>query len=150
MRQLVWNCRRCGISVDLENSKRGSLHQRLQVSTFLVTSTDMIACLSDDYSDGALSAHESELERMKKFFEDHKDVFRLIDKREKMKSKMIQFEVHIIITHNVFYETDWQIGLELPLLSTTSLTLYSNHIPYGNTIWRKVWPGGNFDVFDGF
>jgi len=47
----------------------------------------------DDYSDDALGAHESELDRMKGFYEDHKDIFKLIDKREEMWSKMLQFEV---------------------------------------------------------
>lgn len=49
--------------------------------------------LSDDYSDDALSAHESELDKVKGFHEDHKDIFKLIDKREEMWSKMLQFEV---------------------------------------------------------
>ena len=48
---------------------------------------------SEDYSDDALSAHESELDKMKGFYEDHKDIFKLIDKREDMWSKMLQFEV---------------------------------------------------------
>jgi len=49
--------------------------------------------LADDYSDDALSAHESELDKMKGFYEDHKDIFKLIDKREEMWLKMLQFEV---------------------------------------------------------
>ena len=75
------------------SSREESLHRRLQVRTFHFTSTHMIVSLSDDYSDDVLSAHESELDKMKGFFEDHKDIFKLIDKREEMWSKMLQFEV---------------------------------------------------------
>ena len=88
----------------MENSSEGSLHQHLQVRTVHVTSINIITCLSDDYSDDALSAHESELDKMKGFFEDHKDVFRLIDKREEMWLKMLQFEV-LFISYNVFHGT---------------------------------------------
>ena len=88
----------------MENSRERSLHQHLQVRTVHVTSINIITCLSDDYSDDALSAHESELDKMKGFFEDHKDVFRLIDKREEMWSKMLQFEV-LFISYNVFHGT---------------------------------------------
>lgn len=65
---------------------------RLGYSTLLVHTHNGLS-LSDDYSDDALSAHESELDKMKGFFEDHKDIFKLIDKREEMWSKMLQFEV---------------------------------------------------------
>ena len=40
-----------------------------------------------------MSAHESELDRMKGFYEDHKEIFKLIDKREEMWVKMLNFEV---------------------------------------------------------
>ena len=56
-------------------------------------STTLVASPLDDFSDDALSAHESELDKMKGFYEDHKDIFKLIDKREEMWSKMLQFEV---------------------------------------------------------
>ena len=47
----------------------------------------------DDYSDDALSAHESELDKMKILYEGCKDIFKLIDKWEDVWSKMLHFEV---------------------------------------------------------
>jgi len=57
----------------------------------------------DDFSDDSLSAHESELDRMKGFYEDHKEIFKLIDKREEMWVKMLNFEVCFIfvVLHSV-------------------------------------------------
>ena len=54
------------------------------------------AYILEDYSDDSLSAHESELDRVKGFYEDHKDIFKLIDKREEMWTKMLNFEVSFI------------------------------------------------------
>ena len=40
-----------------------------------------------------LSAHESELDHMRGFYADNKDVFRLVEKRENLWNKMQEFEV---------------------------------------------------------
>ena len=40
-----------------------------------------------------LSAHESELDRVRGFYADNKDVFRLVEKRENLWAKMQEFEV---------------------------------------------------------
>lgn len=48
---------------------------------------------SDDYSDDMLSAHESELDRMKGFLKDNVDVFKLVQKRENLWSKFLELEV---------------------------------------------------------
>lgn len=80
----------------MANSRRASLYQHSQVRTLhksLYYNNNDDDVTSDDYSDDALSAHESELDKMKGFYEDHKDIFKLIDKREEMWSKMLQFEV---------------------------------------------------------
>jgi len=37
---------------------------------------------ADDFSEDLLSAHESELDRIRGFYADNKEVFRLVEKRE--------------------------------------------------------------------
>lgn len=51
---------------------------------------------ADKFDDDALSAHDSELDRMKGFYSDNEDVYKLIEKREKLWSKHLEFEVHVI------------------------------------------------------
>lgn len=48
---------------------------------------------TDEFSEDMLSAHESELDRMRGFYADNKDVFRLVEKRENLWNKMQEFEV---------------------------------------------------------
>lgn len=48
---------------------------------------------ADEFSEDLLSAHESELDRMRGFYADNKDVFRLVEKRENLWAKMQEFEV---------------------------------------------------------
>ena len=49
----------------------------------------------DVFDDDALSAHESELDRMKGFYSDNEEIFKLIEKREKLWGKYLEFEVKI-------------------------------------------------------
>jgi protein regulator of cytokinesis 1 len=49
--------------------------------------------LSDDYTDDLLSAHESELDRMRGFYKDNEDVYKLVQKRENLWKKFIELEV---------------------------------------------------------
>lgn len=49
--------------------------------------------VTDEFSEDMLSAHESELDRMRGFYADNKDVFRLVEKRENLWNKMQEFEV---------------------------------------------------------
>ena len=51
--------------------------------------------VTDEFSEDMLSAHESELDRMRGFYADNKDVFRLVEKRENLWNKMQEFEVTI-------------------------------------------------------
>ena len=46
----------------------------------------------DEYDEDLLSAHESELDRMKGFYRDHVDLFKMIAKREDLWKKMLEAE----------------------------------------------------------
>lgn len=48
---------------------------------------------SDDYTDDMLSAHESELDRMRGFYKDNEDVYKLVQKRENLWKKFTELEV---------------------------------------------------------
>lgn len=48
---------------------------------------------SDDYIDDLLSAHESELDRMRGFYKDNVDVYKLVQKRENLWKKFTELEV---------------------------------------------------------
>ena len=48
---------------------------------------------SDDYTDDLLSAHESELDRMRGFYKDNEDVYKLVHKRENLWKKFTELEV---------------------------------------------------------
>ena len=50
---------------------------------------------SDDYTDDMLSAHESELDRMRGFYQDNQDIFKLMEKRENLWKKFLELEVSI-------------------------------------------------------
>ena len=52
-----------------------------------------IAGLAENFDDDSLSAHESELDRMKGFYSDNEEIFKLIEKREKLWIKYLEFEV---------------------------------------------------------
>ena len=48
---------------------------------------------SDDYTDDLLNAHESELDRMRGFYKDNEDVYKLVQKRENLWKKFLELEV---------------------------------------------------------
>ena len=50
---------------------------------------------SDDYTDDLLSAHESELDRMRGFYKDNEDVFKLVQKRENLWKMFLDLEVRV-------------------------------------------------------
>ena len=47
---------------------------------------------TENFDDDSLSAHESELDRMKGFYSDNEEIFKLIEKREKLWIKYLEFE----------------------------------------------------------
>lgn len=47
----------------------------------------------DDYTDDSLSAHESELDKMRGFFADNNEIFKLIEKRESLWQQKIDMDV---------------------------------------------------------
>ena len=53
----------------------------------------MPCSLSDDFSEDLLSAHESELDRMRGFYQDHKEIFQLLEKREKLWQQQLELDV---------------------------------------------------------
>ena len=48
---------------------------------------------SDDFTDDLLSAHESELDRMRGFYRDNEDIYKLVHKREQLWQKFVEMEV---------------------------------------------------------
>ena len=46
-----------------------------------------------DFNDDLLSAHESELDRMRGFHSDNREVFKLVEKRESLWRRYEDFEV---------------------------------------------------------
>ena len=53
----------------------------------------MCCSLSEDFSDDLLSAHESELDRMRGFYKDNKDVFEMVEKRQKLWNQQMEMDV---------------------------------------------------------
>ena len=47
----------------------------------------------EEFSDDALSAHESELDRMNGFYADNVNVFKMVEKRQKLWEQKMMFEV---------------------------------------------------------
>ena len=67
--------------------------------------------LSDDYTDDLLSAHESELDRMRGFYKDNEDVYKLVQKRENLWKTFLELEVSH--WHNLFYQEYHYPGFSL-------------------------------------
>ncbi len=66
----------------------------LSSSLSSVTSIEHVPSIyPDDYTDDLLSAHESELDRMRGFYSDNNDTFKLVEKRENLWNKLQEFEV---------------------------------------------------------
>ena len=53
----------------------------------------MCCSLSEDFSEDLLSAHESELDRMRGFYKDNKDVFEMVEKRQKLWNQQMEMDV---------------------------------------------------------
>lgn len=49
--------------------------------------------IPDECSDDVLSAHESELDRMRGFYSDNVDLFKLVEKRQTMWKRKLEFDV---------------------------------------------------------
>lgn len=47
----------------------------------------------DDFSEDLLSAQESEVDRMKGFYQDNKDIFDLLEKRDKFRQQQVELDV---------------------------------------------------------
>ena len=56
---------------------------------------------SDDFTDDLLSAHESELDRMRGFYKDNEDIYKLVQKREQLWQKFVQLEVNMHGTKSI-------------------------------------------------
>ena len=52
-----------------------------------------IFSIVDEFTDDSLSAHESELDRMRGFYADNVEVFKLVEKRETMWKQKLEMEV---------------------------------------------------------
>lgn len=49
--------------------------------------------MPDDFSEDLLSAHESELDRMRGFYQDNKDIFELLEKRDRLWQQQLELDV---------------------------------------------------------
>ena len=49
--------------------------------------------VSDNFTEELLEVHEQELEKVKSYYEEHKHMFKMVEKRESMFKKMREFEV---------------------------------------------------------
>ena len=58
----------------------------------------MHVSLSDDFSEDLLSAHESEVDRIRGFHQDNKEIFELLEKREKLWQQQLELEVRCLAT----------------------------------------------------
>lgn len=70
----------------IPHSIAGGVHQ---LSWFVFSCSS-----SEDFSEDLLGAHESELDRMRGFYADNKEVFKLVEKRETLWRKREEFEVN--------------------------------------------------------
>ena len=55
--------------------------------------TRLCCSLSEDFSEDLLSAHESELDRTRGFYQDNKDVFEMVEKRQKLWRQQMEMDV---------------------------------------------------------
>ena len=55
----------------------------------------MIMSLEDEYTEDVLSAHESELDRMRGFYSDNADLFKLVEKRQSLWRQKLEFDVSV-------------------------------------------------------
>ena len=53
----------------------------------------VLSFYAEEFSDDALSAHESELDRMNGFYADNVNVFKMVEKRQKLWDQKMIFEV---------------------------------------------------------
>ena len=52
-----------------------------------------LSLLSDAFSEDLLSAHESEIDRMRGFYKDNKEIFELVEKRHKLWEQQLELDV---------------------------------------------------------
>ena len=50
-------------------------------------------CGADEFSEDLLSAHESEVDRMKGFYQDNREIFELLQKRQKLWQQQTDLDV---------------------------------------------------------
>lgn len=55
--------------------------------------TGWIVCPSDNFSEDALSLHEHQVEVMRNYYEENSAIFKLVERRENMWKKFLEFEV---------------------------------------------------------
>lgn len=58
--------------------------------------------LAENYTEELLEVHEQELEKMRSYFEMHKDILELIAKRERLWEEMLEFEVFAVFCLSLF------------------------------------------------
>ena len=64
----------------------------------------------DEFSEDLLSAHESELDRMRGFYQDNKEIFDLLQKRDKLWQQQVELDVRTkTLLHTAMYE--WIVHL---------------------------------------
>ena len=75
------------------------------------------------FDDDALSAHESELDRMRGFYADNAAVFKLVSKREKLWKQWLDFESKAGDPSRLFNDRGGKLQKELKQRNTVSKEL---------------------------
>lgn len=78
---------------------------------------------SEVFNDDALSAHESELDRMRGFYIDNSAVFKLVSKREKLWKQWLDFESKSGDPSRLFNDRGGKLQKELKQRNTVSKEL---------------------------
>lgn len=78
---------------------------------------------SEVYNDDALSAHESELDRMRGFYADNTAVFKLVAKREKLWKQWLNFESRAGDSTRLFNDRGGKLQKELKQRNSVSKEL---------------------------
>lgn len=64
-----------------------------------------INCILDNFTEELLALHEHQVEVMKNYYDENKDIFKLVEKRETLFKTMEEFEVWLNVFHLTIYST---------------------------------------------
>lgn len=74
------------------SQRHGFLHVFLSTSEN-VMKPDFKTTFSENFSEEALAIHEHQVEVMRNYYQENNQIFKLVEKRENMWNKLLEFEV---------------------------------------------------------